>query len=65
MEKFIRIAESIADLTVYNAYKIMRIDIQFHVDDNKFHAYVTMGGVNGPDEINIRINPDGSFYEVI
>ncbi len=65
MEKFIRIAESIDNLTVFNAYEIGRLDIQRCEEDNQFHAFLTLRGTAGDSTIDFHIKPDGSFYEIV
>lgn len=64
MEKFVKIADSIDYLDVFNAYRIVRLDIQLNTKENRFHAYLTMEGTTGKDQINIEIFPDGSFREL-
>lgn len=64
MERFINIARSIAELEVFNAYRIVRLDIQLNKIETKFHAFLTLEGATGKDQINIEILPNGSFKEL-
>ena len=64
MEKFIRIAESIADLEVFNEYQIARLDIQLNEIETQFHAFLTLRAPSGKDTIDIEILPNGSFKEL-
>ena len=64
IEKFSNIACSIEELDVYNAYQIVRLDIQLNKNENRFHAFLVLEGISGPDQINIEILPDCSFHEV-
>jgi len=64
MEKFIKIAESISNLSVFNAYEIARLDIHLVATDYQFHAFLTLQGTEGESTFDFHIYPDGSFEEV-
>ena len=68
MEKFIKIAESINNLSVFNAYEIARLDIQLVASGEQFHyqfhAFLTLQGREGESTFDFHIYPDGHFEEV-
>lgn len=64
MEKFIKIAESINDLSVFNMYEIVRLTIELDPEDRQFYAYLTLQGTEGKTTFDFHIYPNGSFEEV-
>ena len=64
MEKFIKIALSISDLTTFEGYEITRLDIQFMGREKCFYGFLVLENRSTKDIVEFEIHQDGSFSEI-